>query len=161
MKKIPERVKKFKKKLNDYRRFLKNDHDWDYVFILRLLSFKLKRTRECITENNIVLDARKIAKQIQEVETLLNRVDKDCYSEEVLKDFYKKYGQLRMIMAPKRKRTPTSIPVHFKFAKETPQNHQKINREFIKLRKKADRMRIRDLNRAFDLMKKHIWGWWD
>ncbi len=155
------RSKEFKKKLNEYRRFLKDDYDWDYAYILRLISYKLKRTRECIIKNNLVTSAHKIAKQIKQVETLLNRVDNHAYADEVLKDFHRKYGQLRMIMAPKEKRGKNSIPVHFKFAKEIPQNRQKIHREFRKLMNKAHRMEWQDLNMAFDLMKKNIRGWWD
>lgn len=155
------RAKSFQKKLSEYRKFLKDDYDWDYAYILKLLAYKLKRTRECILSNNIVVSAPKIAKQIQEVETLLNRVTEDSYEDEILKEFHKKYGRLRTIKLPTNKEKPHLVPVQLKFRKETKENSAQIHREFRKLLQKAHRMKERDLNKAFDLMKKNIWGWWD
>jgi hypothetical protein len=154
------RSREFKKKLSEYRRFLKDDYDWDYAYILRLLAYKLKRTRECIAKNNFVLSAPRKAKQIRTVETLLNRVVDHSYENETTKDFHKKYGQMRTIRE-KIQKGQKFTTVHFKFTKETPRNREKLHREFHKLIRKADRTRERELSRAFDLMKKNIWGWWD
>lgn len=59
-KKAPIRKKEFEKKLSDYKKFLKNDHDWDWAYILRLLKYKLERTRKCIVSNHIIRSAPKI-----------------------------------------------------------------------------------------------------
>ena len=40
-KKISERKKELEKKLSDYKKFLKDDHDWDGAYILRFLKYKL------------------------------------------------------------------------------------------------------------------------
>ncbi|MBI3018684.1 MAG: hypothetical protein HYY61_02180 [Deltaproteobacteria bacterium] len=78
-KKISARTKEFKKKISDYKKFLKNDHDWDGAYILRLLKYKLERTRKCIVSNHIIQSAPKKGRQIKVVEDLLDRVLKDKY----------------------------------------------------------------------------------
>jgi hypothetical protein len=59
------------------------------------------------------------------------------------------------------KKGERSVPVTFKFAKETQLNSAKIHREHRALIAKADRLRRRDLAKAFRSMEKNIWGWWD
>lgn len=86
------------------------------------MKYKLERTRKCILSNDIVVSGPKIAKQIQAVETLLERVEKDQFLDEISKE---------------------------------------IHKEFSKLRRRAEFMERNDLKKAFALMHKNIWGWWD
>ena len=76
-----------KKKLKEYQEILKNDEDWDWAYILRLLKYKLERTRKCISANAIIRDAPKVARQIRQVEVLLGRVEEDKYFEQISKIF--------------------------------------------------------------------------
>lgn len=152
--------REFDKKMAEYRRFLKNDFDWDYVYILRLLQYKLSRTRKCVVLNNIVPTAGKIAKQIHQVEKLLDRVVANRYDDQVFKAFHEKYGHAKMTILTHDK-TVKAVPVTYRYPKETPRNSIKIRQEAIKLYKKADKMKVNDLKKAFDLMIKNIWGWWD
>jgi len=57
----------YEKKVREYARALKDDEDWDWAFIIKLLQYKLKRTRLCIESNNIVASSKQIAKQIKQV----------------------------------------------------------------------------------------------
>ena len=148
------------KKLREYRNVLKKDEDWDWHFILQLLRYKLERTRRCILSNNIVVEAPKIARQIREVAVLLERVEKDRYYDEISIDFRKKYGRIRMITG-KAQKGAKSVPVEFKYQRETPKNSAVIRKESRRLWKQAERMQHYDLKKAFDLMQKNIWGWWD
>lgn len=152
--------KELERKMVEYRRFLKDDYDWDYVYILRLLQYKLSRTRKCIVSNNIVVSAKKIGGQIQKVEDLLNRVIKDRYYDQISESFHKKYGALKMITFPPEKGAQ-STPVVFRYQKENPRNSERIHREGMRLHQKAEKMRMSDLRKAFHLMNKNIWGWWD
>lgn len=45
------------KKITEYKHILKEDEDWDWHHILKLLSYKLERTRKCILKNNINMTA--------------------------------------------------------------------------------------------------------
>ena len=148
------------KKIREYAKHLKDDFDWDYAYILRLLQYKLERTRKCIVNNSIVSSAPKIARQIATVEDLLKRVIDDQYLEEVGAPFYAKYGRLKMISRGAKK-GEKYVAVTLKFAKETQRNSALLRRKHNALIIKAERMQRRDLSKAFKLMEKNIWGWWD
>jgi hypothetical protein len=148
------------KKLREYKTVLAKDEDWDWIYILRMLRYKLERTRKCIRANKIIVAAPKVGRQIREVEILLERVEKNRYHDEISKDFRKRYGRLRMISG-KREPGSVDIPVTFKYQRETPNNARRIHREAHRLWLRAERMQRRDLEKAFTLMLKNIWGWWD
>lgn len=155
-----QRKTEFDKKIFEYRRFLKDDFDWDYAYILKLLKFKLERTRKQILRNNIVKSAPRIGKQIKTVEQLLERVIRDSYFEEIAEDFHRKYGRPRMTFG-KREIGKASVPLIIKYRNETSANAKRIRRESNRLYKRAWLMQQRDLKMAFALMQKNIWGWWD
>lgn len=117
---------KFEKKMREYRRFLKDDHDWDWEYIIRLLRYKLSRTRICIQNNNIVMCTPKIVRQITQVEALLKRVEDDSYYDELSEEL--------------RKKGVTKSLKHYAM---------------------AHRRRSNDLKKAFTLLHKNMWGWWD
>lgn len=148
------------KKVNDYRKFLKTDEDWDWAYILRLLQYKLERSRKCILSNEIVENAPQIAAQIREVEILLERVIENNYYEEISTDFHKKYGELEMI-EDRANAAQHSVPVHFRFERETEEHSAEIRSEHYRLLELADQQQRDDLKKAFDLMTENIWGWWD
>ncbi len=54
-----------------------------------------------------------------------------------------------------------AVPITIRYQKETPENSQQIHLEARRLYEKAERMKIKDLKKAFDLMCRNIWGWWD
>ena len=64
-----------------------------------------------------------------------------------------------MVRLPTNKEEPNQVPVQFKLSKETKENSAKIHRELRKLLQKSHRMKERDFDKAFNLMKKNIWGW--
>jgi hypothetical protein len=148
------------KKIKEYKRFLKEDEDWDWAYIIRILKYKLERTRKCIISNNIISNSKQIAREIKEVEILLDRVEKDNYLRDLSKEFHKKYGNLKMI-SKKSEVGKNLSEVTFEYTKETPQNRKQIRSEHHKLFIKAKKMQQDDLKKAFALMHKNIWNWWD
>jgi len=158
--KKPTKNKLFNKKVKEYKEFLKNDHDWDWAYIIRLLRYKLERTRKCILENDIIKGSKKVAREIQVVENLLDRVAEDNYFHEITKDFHKKHGKLKSIYK-KSEYGPNWLTSISKFTKETPQNRKRLHAQYARLWTKASKMQQDDLKKAFDLMNKNIWNWWD
>lgn len=147
-------------KLADYKKFLQDDEDWDWAYIIRLLKYKLQRTRNCISRNNIIENAPIVAKQIREVEVLLERVEKNNYFWQISNGFRKKYGRLKMI-SEKPLPGKNYSAITFKFAKETPRNSKSAHAQHHQLWIKAEKMQRDDLKKAFELMHKNIWNWWD
>lgn len=152
-----KRKKEFEKKLKEYAKILKDDLDCDYGYIIKLLLYKLKRTRECLVRNNVGSDTPKIEEQIKEVEFLLSRFMEDDY-DQCLDDFHEKYGELQMIPGEKVK---GGVRVTTVFEKETPENRDEIHSLYRKLRDKAEQMKQDDLTKAFNLLRKNIQNWWD
>ena len=150
----------YQKKVREYAKVLKEDYDWDWAFIIKLLQYKLKRTRLCIESNNIVASSKKIAKQIKQVEDLFESVLDDKYYEQIGKGFIKRHGRGRFVFT-KEDRDSRLRGMTVKYRGETHRNRDKIRRESIRLHRKADRALERDLGRAFSLMAKNIRGWWD
>jgi hypothetical protein len=150
----------FERKIREYRQVLKSDEDWDWAYILLLLKYKLERTRKCIVSNDIIVGAKRVGRQIAEVERLLDRVAADRYYEEISKDFRKRYGRLR-IQKSKHQTDGKSSQIKMLFTRETPRNTKRVRREFVRLHRKAEAMQRAELRRAFNLMSKDIFGWWD
>lgn len=153
-----KRKKEFEKKIKEYAKILKDDFDWDYSYIIKLLLYKLKRTRECLVRNNVGPDTQKIEKQIKEVEFLLNKFMEDKYDDFYLKDFYKMYGDLELIEGEK---VNGGVLVTTKFERETPEISDAIHKMYRKIRNKSDKAKQKDLTKAFYLLGKNIQNWWD
>lgn len=102
LKATPTRPSAAKRRMSDRLRmrewtsFLKDDQDCDWEFILRVLVYKLRRTREHIVEHAIIADYKQVAAEILSVEKLLKRVLTYDYSAGTQKHFgiTKKYGRI-------------------------------------------------------------------
>jgi len=147
-----------RQKMADYARLLKHDGDFDYSCILDLLKFKLERTRRYIVGHHIVVDAGRIGQEIKEVEDLLGKVIKDDYDERFLSELTKKWGKLHY----KNAKLPDGN-YEFKYwhDKEDESNSGQIHKETRAAYRRAFAARQADLRKAFALMAKNIWGWWD
>lgn len=160
---MPKSDKKFHEiRINEWTKFLREDRDWDYAYIIEVIRYKLERTRKCIVENNIASDCKKIGKEIKEVEDLLKKVTDDNYEEILLKPYYKKYGKFKFGRGPliddkNVKRYPLTITQ----SKVTPKNQELAWSEFKEITEKAFECRKTDLRKAFELMAERIWNWWD
>jgi hypothetical protein len=62
-----------------YAPILWRDYDWDYAYILRLLQYKLRRTREQLWKYDYLLNTRRQCKEIRLAELLIDRILKDEY----------------------------------------------------------------------------------
>lgn len=153
-----KQVLAYKKKLKDYTKFLRDDFDWDWHYIIRLLRYKLERTRDCIKSNNIIADVDVVCKQIQEVIDLLLRLENDVYFEEAYAPIWKKYGHSRIVRG---KESKNSVAVKVLYEKETPRNSKYIRKAVLKAAAKENDSRLADLKKVLDLIYKNLFFWWD
>lgn len=145
-----------KKRIAEWVKFLKDDGDYDAGYALSILRYKFKRVREHIVEHNIVADAKKIEREIKVVEELLNRVINDEYDDKYHKVFEKKYGKSEWKRYPETKNT-VRVEILYGGKPMT----EKMGNEMRKNHTKAWNEKQADLKKAFDLMLKNIWNWWD
>lgn len=78
-------------KFIDWAPILWRDEDWDCAYILLILAHKLKRQRECILRNDIILGAQKVHDQIKVAEDALLRLAADDYHAEGWVEHQKKW----------------------------------------------------------------------
>lgn len=129
---------RFNRKISDYKKFLEKDQDFDYLFILRMLKYKLKRTRDHIISHNMLVNAKEVGTEIGEVETLLQRVIDDKYEDEQWDKLEKKHGKsLYGINQP-----------------------VELSQDVAAASEAAFEDRQADLKKAFDMMLDKIWFWW-
>lgn len=148
-----------KKRLKEWNDVLKNDLDGDYSYILSILAYKLKRTRDCLKKNGLVADIDEISQQILSVEKLLERVIDESNYDTPFLELDKKYGKLQKTNIQKNK--DGSVAYYIKREFETPQNQKEIRKAFRAACKQSQQMRINDLKKAFSIITKYIWNWWD
>lgn len=148
--------KEFRDRLKDWSKVLKDDADFDYAYILIILKYKLQRTRLHIQEHNIVVRAKEICDGIKEVEDLLDRVIEDDYFRGLFQEFQKKYGKATL----HREKLPSGNFVVEQHVNGKPMT-ARVRRGLRAVSIKAGNMRQADLDKAFALMSKRIFEWWD
>lgn len=152
--------KEYEKKCKEYARFLRDDADFDWTYILLLLRYKLQRTRRCLLNGHLE-GAEKRAAEIQEVMDLLWKVTEHDYSGEALAAFYKKHGKPKPKLIPHIKGASRVELIYKNGKPATADSLAAMSKEEHRLRQKAARSQIADLQKAFRIMLENIWGWWD
>lgn len=136
-----------------YSIFLWGDRDWDYYFIFKLLQYKLKRVRDCIKENDIVVNSNRIAKEIDVAVKLINKIQKgSCsYFPKEYKALKKKWGKTGF---RKDKTWGYLKPLSKK-------DEAKAHKEWVKFYKKQDKAYKADVAKLFAHIRDKIHYWWD
>ncbi len=70
---------RFIKRLFAYLPVLWRDEDWDYLYLLRLMQFKIKRMRESIHKYGYGVHGDKMFHRMRVVENLIDRLDSSDY----------------------------------------------------------------------------------
>jgi len=133
------------KRIIDYIPILWKNEDFDYGYILELLAYKLKRTREHIMEHKIIFDYAAVCDQMLEVENQIKAVQADEWMDKEFEEFYNKIGDTDMI---------------FKWdiiKKRSPETKQ----EYIELLEKRYKTTEVEWEWLFHLLKDNMRNWWD
>lgn len=76
-----------------YSILLWSDFDWDYVYFLKLMRYKLSRMRKRIIANNLIRAAEQVGAEIKHAEDLLTHLIEDDFHEDLMDAHEKKYGR--------------------------------------------------------------------
>jgi competence CoiA-like predicted nuclease len=157
--KSKQRKLKEVKRINKYVSFLEGNHEWDYIYIVDLLRFKLKMTRKLFEKegHSVAETNNEIINQILEVEQLLQKVIDDKYYEPFQKEIETRYGKSKLKFG-KMKNGLRELTVKWDLPEE--KRNEAIT-EQLRLGELATQMQKDDLKKAFDLMAENIWNWWD
>lgn len=130
------------------------DRDWDYIFIYRILYFKLKEMEKYQRRDGIVKNHKKIADQIRLCVLLLNRLLKDEYLDNAFINHDKKWGNLETSFKDKKFDVIRGKVI-------TEEDSIQERKESKRLYEHSDDMSCQDSDMLFERMNKHIQGWWD
>lgn len=153
-----------------WRKLLKEDFDGDWICIVKILKYKLERTRKCIVGNNIIMDAKKVGAEIRKVEDLLGRLLDDPYHDEAFADFHRRHGKPKMVFndASKEERAKNPhVGGSIEFLYRGKVATEEMHKEMRALYKIEAAMRQGDLREALKIIEVGLDGtgglmsWWD
>lgn len=153
-----------KKKIDKaWKKILQDDQDCDWVYIVKILQFKLKRTRKSILKNKVIVDAKEIGKQIKTVEKLLQKVIEDNYDSEQISHVEKRFGKRKLkLKFKKQEGSKNSIAIFTtNWDNYSEKKKEKVEKHYRKALKKAEKNRQNDLNQAMSLLALNLRNWWD
>jgi len=137
------------------------DRNWDNFYIYQILRHKLHLTEQLIRNHGHHLYHIEDANKIKICVTLLDRLIKDEYHENVFKNHYKKWGEPNMNFKDWGE-APNYKVLEIKYPNVKTEKDKELQSKQFRLKSKLEAaMREQDLDLLFILMRKHIQGWWD
>jgi hypothetical protein len=166
--KIFRKIRRFVDNVNSLLHWIPiiwKNHEWDYSYLLELLVYKLDKMEVYFALEGMSTCSYISANQIAEVKRLLKRVKEDNYREEVENEFHfeEKYGELAMDFGEKDENDCRRAMFSFvkdgeKISNELKEEADKVYLEMMKI---ADKRRKKECEKAFKIISKAIFNWWD
>lgn len=146
-----------------YSRLLWNDRDWDFCFILLLLSFKLQRVRKCIVKNSIIEATKRVEKQIKYAEFLIEKCLNDVDADEKREMHKEKWGAVQYTHGEYQKIGAITVrPIIFSYPKcKTGEEELKAHEEMKAIFAWEAEKHSEYLDRLFKHLRKYLENWWD
>ena len=143
--------------LSEIKRGLKNlfvwfpiiwkDRQWDYIFLLRIILFKLR-----LMYKKLEVEQHK-KRKIYICILLLQRLVNEEYEDKLFEAYEKKWGQAKFTTQP-------SFNVSYEKV-ITEKDKTQSEKEMLKLMKHAQYLQYQDLEYLCKLFQKHLFTWWD
>lgn len=121
---------------------LKEDQQWDYVYLYEIIQHKLKLMENLQRNQGNSVDAEVYADEMREVIDVLERLIEDDYMPEESKEYFKKL-RIEDLFDNKRERSEEEHQEHLEWYRQEEKNRNK------------------DIEFVFDTMKEKIERWWD
>ena len=123
------------------------DRNWDYIFILRIILFKLQLIEKC-------LKRKQELKKLHVCILLLQRLTKDEYETKLFDLHEKKWGKTKFTIQPTTLNVTYEQAITEKDKKRELKDRQKILRH-------TSYLQDQDLKYFCELFRKHIFTWWN
>lgn len=134
----------------------KNDYDFDYVSILRMLQYKIGRVRRTIYKNNIIEGAELYARQMIIAEAMIDELIQDDFAADLHEAHDKKWGKINFGNNP----DPKGGALWRENVKTTQDKIQQ-GQEISHIINEEERLRTEAYQRTFAYIAKYIRYWWD
>lgn len=152
------KIKTFVLKMFAYAPILWRDRDFDWAFILTILQFKLKRTREYLVEENIIGDIDKISSEIKQAEDIIDEIFKDDFCKEEHEAHTAKWGEHKDNFVPTK-----NGALRWDMSREkaiTPEEKEQERKEIMEIYELEEKRMGEAWDRLFTHLKANIRGWW-
>lgn len=139
-----------------------NDRDFDYIFIFRILKFKLEQMEKRFRECDYTMDSQKNAREIKQCIKILNRIINQDYCNIAFMFHDKKWGNLFMELHDSEIEDDESHPLVLHREKVRNLNDQEEEKkEFRRCMDQENYLENQDIEYLFKIINKHIRKWWD
>lgn len=157
---IPKDVKIFAKTLWAYKGILWSDRDYDHAFILVLLQFKIRRTKEYMAKwqrhTRWKLDVANMQKAEDMIETILT----SSYDKELVEAHDAKWGPSHHYHLPVPNGTGSFLRSDRPNIR-TPEDKKKERQEYSKMLDKMIKSEEKAWHKLWTHLDKHLREWWD
>lgn len=141
------------------------DRSWDYIWLMELIDKKLEGLEEQKSKYSYELGAEKKVEEIHRTRLAIKRILEDKYYDNVYQHHDEKWGEVEIDSQPSEwdeKGKPTMYRMYINRPNAlTPEQIGQEAKEYRGLMKKPDTLQKQDYDYVFNMLRKHIRGWWD
>jgi len=141
-----------------YKKFLWSDRWFDHYYLFNVLKIKLESDSKSYRKYGMCVDADKLADEMDKCISFLNKIIKDEYEEEALKDHDLKWGKLDFNF---EKCKGGSLLNRYRSNVLTKNDEEQERKEFMDYMSIADLNRKNDIKDLFEMISDNILKWWD
>lgn len=131
-----------------------NNWDWDHMFLMEVLKYKLLRMQKYMKKHAYVAAADQLAAQMKACTDIIDRLEKNRYTEKEIADHDEKYGPLSM------EPDENGVILWRPKARELGLEEEEAERRF-EIYLLGEKRREKDLEILFRIMQKRMEYWWD
>lgn len=124
-------------------------YDFDSAYLYQIMSFKLKRIEHCLINGHAVHYKRNLNALKKTIE-ICDRLYEGRYEEKYFEEHDKKWGYINFKIKP-----------YHRANVKTAEDKKQERKESIKIMKRAENDRIRDIKTLAHLLIKYERTWWD
>ena len=157
---IPKDIKTFAKNCWAFKGLLWQDRNWDHVYILRFLQFKIKRTRQYIEKHQRHTRWKRDVKDMLQAEEMIRVILEDRAGAELFEAHDAKWGKSHHKFIPLENGTG-SLMRTLREKVHTPEEQAQELKEYRAILKKSWKLEEKHWNRLWKHLDKNMRNWWD
>ncbi len=138
------------------------DRDWDQYFLYEILRFKISNMEQFFRKHGHHVGAEKDANNMSMCVEALHRIMEEDYNKEAFMEHDKKWGKAswRTIDSEKKGSNFKQLLIERPNVK-TKEDEEQERKEYRYCLAEEERLIKQDVDYLFDMLKKHVRGWWD
>jgi hypothetical protein len=135
------------------------DRQWDHSFFLAILEKKLHLMDEFFENGAIIVDSKKVAKEIRIARMLITRLRKDEYEDPLYEKLEKKWGETEMKFEDRPNGLCELFIEHENV--KTPEDEEKYRKELKRNTEHTIMLRRQDKEYFGLILRKYLDSWWE